>query len=46
VEIEWFDKAVETDGKVQNPVLRLREAVRHDPNYITTWRGRYLDDGV
>jgi hypothetical protein len=46
VEIEWFDKAVEVDGKVQNPVLRLREAIRHDPNYITSWRGRYLDDGV
>jgi hypothetical protein len=46
VEIEWFDKAVETDGKVQNPVLRLREAIRHDPLYINKWRGRYLDDGV
>ncbi len=46
VEIEWFDKAVEFDGKVQNPVLRLREAIRHDPLYINKWRGRYRDDGV
>jgi hypothetical protein len=46
VEIEWFDKAVETDGKVQNPVLRLREAIRHHPGYITKWRGRYYDDSV
>ena len=46
VEIERFDKAVETDGKVQNPVLRLREAIRHDPAYITGWWRRYRDDGV
>lgn len=46
VEIEWFDKAVEFDGKVQNPVLRLREAIRHDPTYITSWWTRYRDDGI
>ncbi|GEP54645.1 hypothetical protein [Reyranella soli] len=46
VEIEWFDKAVEFDGKVQNPVLCLREATRHDPTYITSWWTRYRDDGI
>lgn len=46
VRIEDFDRAVEKNGKVQNPVLRLREAIRHDPVYIRTWPGRYLDDSV
>ena len=30
----------------QNPVLRLREAIRHHPNYITDWWGRYRNDGA
>jgi hypothetical protein len=45
VKVEEFDHAVETDGKVQNPVLRLREAIRHHPNYITVWEKRYRADG-
>jgi hypothetical protein len=46
VQVEAFDHAVETDGNVQNPVLRLREAIRHHPNYITTWWKRYREDGI
>jgi hypothetical protein len=45
VKVEEFDHAVEADGKVQNPVLRLREAIRHHPNYMTVWEKRYRADG-
>ena len=43
---EDFDQAVETDGKVQNPVLRLREAIRNSPHYITYWWKLYRNDGI
>jgi hypothetical protein len=46
VRVEDFDQAVETDGKVQNPVLRLREAIRHRPAYIDNWWKRYRNDGI
>jgi hypothetical protein len=46
VRVDDFDDAVEIDGKVQNPVLRLRETIRHHPSYITHWWTRYRDDGI
>jgi hypothetical protein len=46
VAVEEFDEAIEIDGKVENPVLRLREAIRHHPNFITNWWRRYRDDSV
>jgi len=46
VAVEEFDEDIEIDGKVENAVLRLREAIRHHPNYITRWWGRYRDDSV
>jgi hypothetical protein len=46
VRVEDYDLAVETGGMVLNPVLRLREAIRHSPLYITDWWKRYRDVGV
>lgn len=46
VRIEDFDVATEIDGQVQNPVLRLRETIRHRPSYMLYWWRRYRNDGV
>jgi len=35
VRVEEFDEVTESNGFFTNPVLELREAIRHSPNYIT-----------
>jgi len=46
VTVEEFDRVFESNGVVWNPVLDLREAIRHHPGYITSWWRRYRDDGI
>jgi hypothetical protein len=44
--VEEFDRVSESNGVVLNPVLDLREAIRHDSAYITHWWKRYRNDGI
>ena len=46
VNVEDFDRVISEGGKDYNPVLRLRETVRHHRSYIEHWWLRFGNDGV